>query len=351
MATTFVRTGGAIVLALLALSHTVAQETVAQESAPANDAELQRWLGPQSWERDAEGPSLSLGTAGRFDDQHMHGPCAARIGDEWFLWFTGARGSVADRVSRMGLATSRNGLTFERVSQDPVLELGGNRSLMTPTLLTELDGTPIRENGKLRFWFSATDFKDPTQRHTLHEVTSSDGRKFDEPSPPQLEHCYSPTIVKDGDRYLLWYTDVSREPWFMRHAVSNDGQTWEVTPEPVLENSQPWEQGRLFYPTVRKVDGVFVMWYGSYWRQEKHKTALGVAVSRDGVKWTKSPHNPVFRPDPTRVWESHYTTNQSIVREKDGMWRIWYASRTAPPFTSKYFAIGTANWSGPTLTK
>ena len=29
----------------------------------------------------------------------------------------------------------------------------------------------------------------------------------------------------------------------------------------------------------------------------------------------------------------------------DGSWRIWYASRPAPPFDHKYFAIGTASWA------
>ena len=346
MATTLLRSGGGLVLVLLLQSL-----GTAQEAALPDDAELRPWLGPQDWRRASYGPVLSLGKPGAFDDQHIHGPCTAWINHSWYLWYTGARGSVEDRVSRMGMAFSADHATFMRWSHKPLLELGGNRSLMTPTVLTHLDGTPIRESGKLRFWFSATDFKDPQQRHTLHEVTSTDGIQFDQPSPPQLENCYAPTFVKDGDRYLLWYTDVGRDPWCFRHAVSNDGRNWKVTPEPVLEISQPWEQGRLFYPTVRQVDGLFVMWYGSYWSEHKNKTALGFAVSRDGAKWTKSPHNPVFKPDPSRAWESHYTTNQSIVREKDGTWRIWYASRTKPPFTSKYFAIGTAKWSGPTPEK
>ena len=76
-------------------------------------------------------------------------------------------------------------------------------------------------------------------------------------------------------------------------------------------------------------------------------TALGIAASPDGRTWTKSPHNPVFRPDATRSWESHYVTSQSLHRDKDGTWRIYYASRPKPPFTHKYFAINTATWPGP----
>jgi hypothetical protein len=86
------------------------------------------------------------------------------------------------------------------------------------------------------------------------------------------------------------------------------------------------------------------MWYGSYQSIDRHTTAIGFAVSEDGVLWTKHPANPVFGPNSDREWESHYTTSQSIHLEADGTLRMYYASRTKPPFTHKYFAIGTARW-------
>jgi hypothetical protein len=315
---------------------------------PANP-ELARWLGPQDWVREGETPVLSLGEKGAFDDQHIFAPCAARMGKEFFLWYCGSRGKVADRVFGLGLATSGDGRTFKRLAENPVLRFAdGRRSLLTPTLLADLSGNPIREAGKLRLWFSSTDFHNQTGRHTLHESTSEDGIRWSAPTAALLDGVYAPTILKDGDRYRLWYTDVTRDPWIFRHAESADGRAWRVTPEPVLKLDQPWEFGRLFYPCVRRVDGVFLMWYGSYWaKQDSQKTALGFAASKGGLAWTKSPHNPVLRPDPQRTWESHYVTSHSLIRQDDGTWRIWYASRTKPPFDHKYFAIGTATWAGP----
>jgi hypothetical protein len=91
------------------------------------------------------------------------------------------------------------------------------------------------------------------------------------------------------------------------------------------------------------------MWYGSYSNSpgDEVTTALGFAFSRDGMHWEKNPHNPVFGPDPSRSWESHYTTSQTVLPLPDGSWRIWYATRPKPPFVHKYFAIGTARWNGP----
>jgi predicted GH43/DUF377 family glycosyl hydrolase len=312
------------------------------------DPELQRWLAPQEWVRDTEGPVISLGAEGTFDDQHIFAPCVAREGGRFSLWYCGSQGTVVDRVFGLGLAIGPDGRAFEKHSGNPVLAFADRRhSVLTPTLLANLDGTPIHENGKLRIWLSGTDFHDKSALHTLHESSSDDGIRWSQPSQAQLKGVYAPTVIKEGDLYRLWYTDVSKNPWVIGYAESGDGKAWKVESTAVMKVDQPWELDRLFYPTVRKVDGVFLMWYGSYWKgQGAQKTALGFAVSRDGRYWTKSPHNPVFRPDEMRTWESHYVTSQSVIRNDDGSWRMWYASRTKPPFTHKYFAVGTAKWAG-----
>ena len=205
----------------------------------------------------------------------------------------------------------------------------------------------LREDGRLRTWFVATDFADGTGLHTLHETSSRDGVHWSSPSRPQLDNVYAPTILQENGSYRMWFTDVAVDPWKTRHARSADGKRWSVTAQPVMTLGQDWESGRLFYPTVLKVDGTYLMWNGSYWAGHRQKTAIGFAVSRDGLRWYKHPRNPVLRPDSNRFWESHYTTSQSVIRLKDGSWRIWYATRKAPPFVNKYFAIGTARWSGP----
>ena len=318
-------------------------------AADGDDGGMARWLGPQTWERDVDGPVVSLGESGAFDDTHLFAPCVMCERDRYWLWYCGSRGTVAERVMRMGLATGDDGRAFAKHADSPVFEFGdGRRSVLTPTILKDTSGLPLREQGRLRMWFSATDFTDPTGRHTLHETTSEDGLRWSPPSAAQLEHVYAPTVVRDENGYQLWYSDVSREPWIIRHAASPDGKSWRVTEKPVVVSSQPWEKGRLFYPAVIRVDGLFLMWYGSYWRDQPNKTAIGFAVSADGLEWHKSSHNPVLRPDPERAWESHYTTSQSVIRLPDGSFRIWYASRKAPPFRNKYFAIGTARWPGPT---
>jgi predicted GH43/DUF377 family glycosyl hydrolase len=326
-----------LVLALLAAP---AADCPAQGSRVP--AELQRWLQPQSWERNGNGPVLGLGAPGEFDDMHLFAPCVRHEDDRFWLWYSGSRGKVAERVFELGLASSRDGRQFDKVADNPVFRFGdGRHSVLTPTVL--------REDGQWRMWFAATDFAGGSGLHTLHEATSQDGVHWSPPSPPLLQHVYAPSVLKIGQTYRMWFTRVGRNPWVIQHATSRDGRAWQVAPEPVLELDQPWELDRLFYPTVVRPDDAYLMWYGSYWKDAKpaQQTALGFAVSRDGLQWHKHPANPVFRPEPKHDWESHYVTSQSVLRLADGSWRMWYASRTKPPFTHKYFAIGTARWNGP----
>ncbi|MCZ6679738.1 MAG: hypothetical protein O7E52_21110 [Candidatus Poribacteria bacterium] len=307
---------------------------------------MKKWLAPQHWKRDSDGPCVSLGAAGAFDDMHIFAPCVAFENGRYFMWYCGSRGKVADRVFALGLATSTDGVHFKKHPASPVYAFGDDRhSVLTPTFLRQPDGLVCREDGCFRMWFSSTDFPSANGFHTLHEATSRDGLAWTQPSTAQLEDIYAPTIIKEGDIYHMWYTDVAAEPWSIRYARSVDGRNWKVTEQSVLQLDQDWENQRLFYPTVLKADGMYMMWYGSY--DGPSKTALGFAISPDGIHWQKNPTNPVFGPDESRHWESHYTTSQSVIRLSNGAWRIWYASRTKPPFSHKYFAIGTATWTGP----
>ncbi len=311
--------------------------------------ELRPWLEtPQAWQRDTDGPVLSLGKKGQFDDEHIFAPMVALQNGKFTLWHCGSTGTVAERVFQLGMSSSTDGRNFTRVTRNPVFRFGKDlKSVLTPTLLRNPDGSTLRDSGKLRMWFSSTDFTDKSGRHTLHEASSHDGVTWSKPSPVLLEGVYAPSIIKIGRRYQMWYADVSGKPWMIRQADSLDGIRWRVFPDPVIKLDQAWEKGNLFYPTVIKIDDAYLMWYGSYWSARANTTALGLAVSIDGLKWYKHPLNPVYRPVPTRPWESNYTTSQSIMRLPNGSLRIWYASRKKPPFRNKYFAINTAIWSNP----
>jgi predicted GH43/DUF377 family glycosyl hydrolase len=310
--------------------------------------ELAKWLQPQAWTRDVDQPIVSLGKDGDFDDQHIFAPAVIEENGKFLLWYSGSRGTPGNRVFRLGLATSSDGKQFEKHTANPILQFAdAAHSVLTPALLRNEGGSVLRENGKLRMWFaSATLGKGGL--HTLHESTSADGITWSDSSPVLHENVYCPTVLKTDNGYQMWFSDVSRRPWVIRRASSTDGKKWTVTSRPAIILSQDWEAEVLTYPTVLKIDNAYLMWYGSYDRAiRRETTAIGFAVSTDGLVWHKHPSNPVFRPDPSREWESNYVGSGSVMRLADGSFRYWYASRKAPPFRNLYFAINTARWLGP----
>src|SRR5438128_4572763 len=131
--------------------------------------QLARWFAPQDWQRDTEGPIVSLGEDGQFDDMHIFAPAAAEENGHFLLWYSGSRGTPGNRVFRLGLATSTDGKQFEKHAGNPLLQFAdAAHSVLTPALLRNADGSVLRENGKLRMWFaSATLGKGGV--HTLHE--------------------------------------------------------------------------------------------------------------------------------------------------------------------------------------
>src|SRR5262245_34464387 len=309
--------------------------------------ELERWLTAQDWQRDSDWPIVELGGEGQFDDRHIFAPAVAEESGRFLLWYSGSRGTPGNRVFRLGLATGTDGIRFDKHAGNPVLEFAdAAHSVLTPAVLRNADGSVLREDGKLRMWFSSATLG-KGGLHTLHQSRSSDGIHWDEPSPVLAENVYCPSVLKTERGYEMWFSDVSRRPWVIRQAASGDGTRWMVTQRPALVLSQEWEGEVLVYPTVLMVDGAYLMWYGSYDHAVRRETtAIGFAASLDGKVWHKYSGNPVLRPDRERPWESNYVGSGCVMRLADGSFRYWFASRKAPPFLNLYVAINTARWAG-----
>ena len=323
--------------------------------------ELARWMAPQHWERDTDGPALSLGESGAFDDTHMFGAMVARDNDQYLLWYCGSQGFAHDvsgkrglpdeRQYRLGLAKSEDGKKFSRHPGGAILALQEEkekrRSLLTPSILRNTDGSLLRENGKLRMWFSTATFGERGRPHSIQSAQSADGIKWENVSSDLITSAYCPSVIKDDQGYQMWYTEPGKYPWIIRHARSKDGAKWTVTENPALEVTQDWEIDLVIYPSVVKIEDVYLMWYTSYAHKDHKTTAIGFAASVDGIHWHKHPQNPVMKSDPQRPWESHYNSSGSVIRMPDGGFRMWYFARKAPPFLNLYYSICTARWDGP----
>lgn len=335
---------------------TIAEEAIKAEGIIVRQPEIEKWFEPQEWKRAAESPIVSLGDSSEFDDMHIFGPAVVYKDDQYMMWYCGAQ---EDKVRRFGLATSPNGVVFTKHEGNPVYEHPSGYSILTPTILRNPDGSVCLENDSLRMWFVSHHGE-----NIVFETASADGVSWRPHTQLNLSGCYAPTVIKENGVYKMWFANTtSPSSWSIGYAESVNGIDWSVIDDSVLVVDQAWEGTLLMYPCVMKIDGFYLMWYGSYFTPppEKHDgslyTALGFAVSHDGLTWRKHSDNPVLTPaiyQPERFWESHYVTSCSVSRLGDGSFRIWYASRKDPvwiddstyAWENEYFAICTALWEG-----
>ncbi len=148
-----------------------------------------------------------------------------------------------------------------------------------------------------------------------------------------------PVVVKRADGYHMWYTGQtwSRTPSregrqdghsAIGYATSRDGTAWvRQSRDPVLRPELPWEGVALMCPHVLwdEKRREWRMWYSGGAQYEPN--AIGYALSKDGLHWTKNSGNPVFRPDPQYEWEKQRVAGIQVIRRDDWYYALYIGYR------------------------
>jgi hypothetical protein len=187
-------------------------------------------------------PILPLGEPGTFDDDGVMPAYALREGGRTLMYYSGwNRGCTVPYRNSTGLAVSDDdGDTWRRLYEGPVLE------------------------------------RCPTE--------------------PYL--AVTPTILKEGDLWRMWYISGLRwtqvegkyEPVYaIKYASSGDGVSWERPGAVCVPQNHPEEA--FSHPTVIKAGGRYHMWYcfrdSRDYRDGAGAYRIGYANSPDGLEWTR----------------------------------------------------------------
>jgi len=307
---------------------------------------------PNVWVKSPKNPKLTLGRASDFDSQNIMSPAIARDGGRYFLFYAGGpsgpkTGGELVRY-QLGLALSDDGEIWTKTGR-PLLPLGERDNFhATPALLRSPAGDLLKPDGRWHMVFCGNRADD------VEHATSRDGLSWEKDlRSPIFKSAYAPNLVQVGEEIRMYYvhkpttSDGKPRAWEIHLAVGHDFHALKPHPaNPVLKLSQPWEKNHLFYPYVLREDETWVMFYAAYWLNHPTAgtaTAIGIATSRDGFHWTKSPANPVLTPTPGSAFDSIYTSGQAVLRDGD-RYRMYYASRI--DMIHKYYAIGLATKTG-----
>jgi len=91
------------------------------------------------------------------------------------------------------------------------------------------------------------------------------------------------------------------------------------TPAVVLTADRAWEGADLAGPSAVRVGGQLWLYYAG-------AGGIGLAVSEDGLAFTKTGDAPVLAPDPRAAWETTPPHAPSVAVMPDGSWRMLYGA-------------------------
>jgi predicted GH43/DUF377 family glycosyl hydrolase len=218
----------------------------------------------------SEPPQIVLGPRRETGwENDINRPVVIKRDDGYHLWYTGqSRGH-----SRIGYATSPDGVVWNRMSETPVL-------------------SP------------------------------------DKPWEKVAVMC--PDVIWDASSkiFRMWYSGGEQyEPDAIGYATSPDGTNWTKHADNPVFKSDPnmeWEKYKVTACQMVQEDGWYLMFYIGF-RDVDH-AQIGLARSRDGISnWERNPANPIVHPDPD-AWD-HDACYKPYAIYDGQKWLLWYNGR------------------------
>jgi predicted GH43/DUF377 family glycosyl hydrolase len=220
------------------------------------------------WFKHPENPVLSPGLSGTWDDNYLIEPYVLFDGTNYKIWYGGHDGAN----SRIGYATSPDGVDWTKYSGNPVLDLGASGS-----------------------W---------------------DDR-----------HVETPVVLMfDDTTFFMWYGGRrDATPVEIGLASSSDGIEWEKwSTNPVMNAGIGWDNEGIFPQAVILIDDTLRMWY--FGLNSTFEGRSGYATSSDGgVEWAKYEGNPILDIGDAGAWDD-VTAAVGAVLFDGTKYEMWYDS-------------------------
>lgn len=180
------------------------------------------------WTKHAGNPVLDVGAGGTWESEDVSSPTVVKIDSTYHLWYTGTDGST----SRVGHATSTNGITWVKDSANPVLDVGD---------VGEWD------------WLNV----------------------------------YSPDVVKVGDAFRMWYSGGTLPvAWQTGYAESSDGSAW-IRKRMLIPEGPPgsFDAFSADHASVLVEGSAYRIWYGGIDSSDIYTIGLATANTCSGAAY------------------------------------------------------------------
>lgn len=270
-------------------------------------------------------PVVDVRLSGNWDAGSVDSPSVLKEADGYRMWYVGSVGSAQS----IGLALSKDGITWHAVGDQPVLRPGASgewdsQGVSSPSVVHTPDGYLMVYAGS------------DGQQERIGLATSPDGVQWTKYPGPVLKlggegsfdskgHS-SPALHYDGRRLRLWYVGTDGQGrQRVGLALSADGIHWfKNLANPVLEATDGYGETSIDQMSVVQAPAGWEMWYST-------ENRIFRLSSPDGVHWTADPVDPVLTPGAQRSWTSRGVSSPSVLF--DGVsYSMWYAGIATWPY-------------------
>jgi hypothetical protein len=134
-------------------------------------------------------------------------------------------------------------------------------------------------------------------------ISTDNGASFSKFKGPIIDRgvddpCFatSPTVMREGDEWRMWYVscdrwvpqeDGFRHYYNIKHRRSQDGVYWDNRSTTCIDYANPHEYAIARPSVIREKDGRYRMWYSFRAQPSTATYRIGYAESLDGLRWTR----------------------------------------------------------------
>lgn len=278
------------------------------------------------WNKYPDNPVLVPGEDGDWF-YHSVGPGTVLFYDSSYHMYYDGQGESVKWA--FGYATSLDGITWTKDSNNPILELGAPGQWDDYRIS---DPFVVKSDTIFHMWYSG---RSKNSQFRIGHAASSDGIEWikdtDNPVKDITEgldnesFCVHGPVMYDGMLYHIFYStgkwrSSRMEIW---HATSKDGHTWIKDPDnPILWGSDI-SVNDYIYVTSAIFTGVrYILLFG---KGPSWGWTINLAFSEDGSDWKIYDHNPVLTAGAADNWDGLCITRTALLYDCAGhKYKMWY---------------------------
>jgi hypothetical protein len=249
-------------------------------------------------------PVLRPGKDGAWDERDIHSHFIIPVGSRLYLYYNGLPEDRSDRG--IGLAISEDGITFEKLAGNPIIRVGrpgewdsGHLWKMDVIRIAPDDwrmwygGFEKGDtSGRGRIGYATSRDGISWEKHPGNPVLSPGGEAWEEGCVADLRVVYDQHHRKF---HALYYGHPKGiRPSAIGYAQSQDGVTWrKYDGNPVMTAIAGGQEGSLISPKhLMKTGDCYVVFYEALHGGRAFHTGNAVAYSYDCIHWVRDPRNP-----------------------------------------------------------